>query len=230
MTKITEELHRKIVRVYGEPIIEVPKKYKPDQLWYYDKNSQYSTQFLAIEKFPVAKNIKIFNKPPKEYDGVIIKVKAIRRENRLGMVLNQQMDLIQDEEIFLFREEYFQIFQQEFVIIELSQIRYLVFQKQEANEKIVESVTVLRQQKAEATGVERKVIKQELNSLMINYFYKEETELDRLSLSYLQSLCRIEMYKLFIKYDGVGLCIDELTTTHPVEELTDNEDWKVKHG
>jgi len=230
MVRLNQLDYAKIQEFHSGLMIPLPKDTNPHETYSYDKNSQYANLVLRLKDYPTLKSKpRVFKNEPKFYDGFICKVFATRKPNRRGILYNKCADMVMDQELFFFKEEFDTIFKHEFNILEIEITKYIIFQKSSVNDGLKMFLNKkMKQKDTTESKVERNVLKDTINKAVGSYFYSETNEVDKLSFAYLICMGRLEMYKILRETEAIACSIDEIVTLKPIKKLEESSKWKRK--
>lgn len=205
----------------------------------------------AIPIKPLAEpTVKGFKKMKFNNPFVIIEfdIRAVRKLDRRGIYFAWQKEIVSEKNACMFFNEFRKIFLNEFDIISIKNIRFLqpsfkpidptlrqaidskLNQKMMADEKLIKikkeygvnSKSYLSQ------VAKRTNIKERLIHTIVNSSKHTNRGFDSLSLVYLQSVCRLKMFKEIEKNSDtfVSAFVDELVFTEPKPEYEKDKEWR----
>lgn len=198
----------------------------------YDRKNFYPTIFLETEGFPTAMEDTSNEIPVGKIKLLTIEISAVRKEGKKGIFLNEQLDVVDFKELTVFKEELDTVIKSEFIIKHmqiLSVERLVLYKPPEKMKKMVERLITRKERFRDINPEKYREAKETLNK---NIGFAHQTPngiFDGLSLSYLKSISRIEMYNSISRYydDVLENFIDEVRTTRVIPEFEkDKTHWR----
>lgn len=198
----------------------------------YDRKNFYPTILLESKGFPTTSNDVKHLVKVGEVRLLTVRISGVRKQGRRGIFLNEQYDVVNFEELTLFKEELDTVIRNEFHLKEfkiLKTERLPLYPVPPKLEKLV-SRLIRQKEKFRYTRPDKyREVKDRLNKNVGLAHQTPNGIFDGLSLSYLKSISRIEMYNSMNRYHGIvlGNFIDEVRATERIPEFeNDKVHWR----
>lgn len=198
----------------------------------YDRKNFYPTILLETKGFPTTSEDLKGIKGVGKIKLLTVRISGVRRTGRKGIFLNEQLDVINFKELTLFKEELDNVVRKEFIIKEfeiLNVEKLTLYPIPEGLDTLVRRLLRLKEKFRYVKPDKYREVKDRLNKNVGLAHQTPNGIFDGLSLAYLKSISRIEMYRSMERYRDVilGNFIDEVRATEKIPEFeNDTVHWR----